>query len=146
MTDLSPTVLIVETTAGDPPIEFLGNSGDIVYFISMAHSERYGADHPLAKASSHIKRRLRIAMGPLLNFGDAATDNAAEEEMLERLWQEPAPLAESARKVADAIESDEELAELTSALPELTDRLREMAEMADWAAKQGAKIRLTFVL
>ena len=108
MTD-SPTVLIFETTAGDPPVEFLGDSSDIVYFISMAHSERYGADHPLAKASSLIKRRLRIPMGPLLSFGDATPDNAAEEELLERLWQEAAGLAECARAVATAIESDEEL-------------------------------------
>jgi hypothetical protein len=144
--DPSPTVLIVETTAGDPPVEFLGESSDIVYFISMAHSERYGADHPLAKAASHIKRRLRIPMGPLLNFGDAAAENAAEEEMLERLWQEPAPLAEAARAVAAAIESDAEVAALTAALPELPDRLRELAAMAEWAAEQGARIRLTFVL
>jgi hypothetical protein len=146
MADLSPTVLIVETTAGDPPVEFLGDSSDIVYFISMAHSERYGADHPLAKASSIIKRRLRIPIGALLNYGDAATENAAEEEMLERLWQDPAPLAAAARQVAGAIEDDDELAELTSAMPELPDRLRELAEMADWAAARDARIRLTFVL
>jgi hypothetical protein len=142
----STTVLIVETTAGDPPVEFLGDSSDVVYFISMAHSERYGADHPLAKAASHLKRRLRIAMGPLLTFGDAAAENAAEEELLTRLWQEPAPLAEAARAVAAAIEADEELAGLTAALPELAERLRELAAMAEWATAQGARIRLTFVL
>lgn len=142
----SPTVLIIETTAGDPPSEFLGDSGDIVYFISMAHSERYGADHPLAKASSLIKRRMRIPIGPLLTFGDAATDNAAEEELLGRLWQDAAPLAEAARAVAAAIESNDELAELTAPWPELTERLRELADMADWAAGRGAKVRLTYVL
>ena len=81
----SPTVLIFETTAGDPPVEFLGDSGDIVYFISMAHSERYGAGHPLAKAASAIKRRLRVPMGPLLRFGDAAAETAAEQQQLPRL-------------------------------------------------------------
>ncbi|HEY5638433.1 MAG TPA: hypothetical protein VIW01_00085 [Dehalococcoidia bacterium] len=146
MPDGSPTVLIFETTAGDPPVEFLGDSSDIVYFISMAHSERYGADHPLAKASSAIKRRLRIPMGPLLSFGDAAPDNAAEEELLERLWQDAAGLAECARSVASAIESDEGLQEMTAALPELPERLRELAAMADWAGEQGAQVRLTFVL
>jgi hypothetical protein len=146
MPESSPTVLIFETTAGEPPVEFLGHSGDIVYFISMAHSERYGADHPLARASGVIKRRLRIPMGPLLNFGDAATDNAAEEELLERLWQEAAGLAECARSVALAIESDEELREMTSSLPELPERLRELAAMADWAGQQGAQVRLTFAL
>ena len=146
MPEASQTVLVFETTAGDPPVEFLGDSGDIVYFISMAHSERYGADHPLARASSIIKRRLRVPMGPLLNFGDAAAENAAEEELLGRLWQDAAGLAECARSVASAIESDEELREKTSALPELPDRLRELAAMADWAAEQSAQVRLTFVL
>ena len=146
MPDDSPTALIFETTGGDPPVEFLGDSSDIVYFISMAHSERYGADHPLAKASSIIKRRLRIPMGPLLNFGDAAAENAAEEELLERLWQDAAGLAECARAVALAIDSDKELQEMTSALPELPERLRELAAMAAWAGEQGAQVRLTFVL
>jgi hypothetical protein len=112
----------------------------------MAHSERYGADHPLAKASSLIKRKMRIPVGPLLNFGDAVAESAGEEEMLDRLWQEPGPLAASARAVADAIESDGELRELTAALPDLPERLRELAEMADWAAGEGARLRLTFVI
>jgi hypothetical protein len=146
MSDHSPTILIVETAAGDPPIDFLGDSSDIVYFISMAHSERYGADHPLAKAASLIKRRLRITMGPLLNFGDAAPESAGEKELLDRLWQDAAPLAQAARAVADAIDANDEVRDLTSALPELSDRLRELAEMADWAAAQGAKIRLTYAL
>ena len=146
MPEISQTVLIFETAAGDPPIEFLGDSSDIVYFISMAHSERYGAEHPLAKASSIIKRRLRVPMGPLLNFGDAAAEDAVEEELLGRLWQDAIGLAECARSVASAIESDEELREMTSALPELPDRLRELAAMADWAGEQGAQVRLTFVL
>jgi len=146
MPDPSPTILIVETTAGDPPIDFLGDSSDIVYFISMAHSERYGADHPLAKAASLIKRRLRVGMAPLLNFGDAAPESAGEEELLDRLWQDPAPLAQAARAVADAIDVNEEVRDLTSALPELSDRLRELAEMADWASQQGARIRLTYAL
>ena len=146
MPETSQTVLVFETTAGDPPIEFLGDSSDIVYFISMAHSERYGADHPLAKASSIIKRRLRVPMGPLLNFGDAAAENAVEEELLGRLWQDATGLAECARSVASAIDSNDELQEMTSALPELPERLRELAAMADWAAGQDAQVRLTFVI
>ena len=66
------TTLIVETTADEPcPVDFLGDTADIVYFISMAHTERYGADHPLAKAAAILKRRLRINMAPLLKFADA---------------------------------------------------------------------------
>jgi hypothetical protein len=141
------TTLIVETTADEPcPVEFLGDTSDIVYFISMAHTERYGADHPLAKAAAILKRQMRVKMGPLLNFADARTQDATEEEMLERLWQDAAPLAESARSVAEAVEGTPQLLQLTSAFPELPDRLRELSEIADWAADRGAKVRLTYVI
>jgi hypothetical protein len=144
--DPSTTLLIVETTAGDPPVEFLGDTADIVYFISMAHSERYGADHPLARASSIIKRKLRIPIGPLMVFGDANTETSEERDLLEKLWQDAAPLAEAATRAAEAIESEPELQELTSEFPELTDRLRELSAMAAWAAERDARIRLTYIL
>ncbi len=143
----SPTTLIVETTAAEEcPIDFLGDSADIVYFISFAHSERYGADHPLAKASSILKRKLGIKLGPLLNYADARTENAAEEEHLERIWQDPAALQDCARAVADALESSADIRELLQAFPELPDRLRELADMAAWASEQSAQIRLTYVI
>ncbi len=147
MTQPSPTTLIVETTAAeDCPIDFLGDSADIVYFISFAHSERYGADHPLAKASSILKRKLGIKLGPLLNYADARTENAAEEEHLERIWQDPAGIQACATQVADALEATPDVAKLIEALPELPDRLRELAEMAAWAKQQGAQMRLTYVI
>lgn len=143
----SPTTLIVETTAHELcPVEFLGNTGDIVYFISMAHTERYGADHPLAKAAAVLKRRLRVNMAPLLKFADARTESAEEEQMLESLWQDAAPLAEASRTVAEAIEGTPELRELTAAFPELPERLKELAGIAAWAAERGAKVRLTYVI
>lgn len=143
----TPTTLIIETTAGEPcPIDFLGDSADIVYFISMAHTERYGADHPLARAAAILKRQLRVNMAPLLKFADARTDDAAEEQMLENLWQEAAPLAQAARSVAEAIEGTPDLRELTSAFPELPERLRELSDIAAWAAERGAKVRLTYVI
>ncbi len=142
-----PTTLIVETTANEEcPVDFLGDSADIVYFISFAHSERYGADHPLAKASSILKRKLGIKLGPLLNYADARTENAAEEEHLERIWQDPVALQDCALAVADALESSSDIRELVEAFPELPDRLRELADMAVWASAQGAKIRLTYVI
>jgi len=147
MSAVSPTTLIVETTAGEPcPVDFLGDTSDIVYFISMAHTERYGADHPLAKAAAILKRRLRVNMAPLLRFGDAHTDNAEEERMLESLWQDAQPLADASRSVAEAIEETPALRELASAFPELPDRLRELAGIVDWAAQNGAKVRLTYLI
>lgn len=141
-----PTVLIVETTAGQPPIEFLGETSGLVYFMSMAHSERYGADHPLAKAASIMKRRMKLAINPLLNFGDANAETSEERGLLDRLWQDAPPLAAAARSAADAIEAEDELRELTSGFPDLPDRLRELAEIADWAAERGARVRLTYAL
>ena len=147
MSEPAATALIVETTAEeDCPLEFFGDSADIVYFISFAHSERYGSRHPLSKAAGILKRQLQINLTPLLTFADARTESAAEEQALETMWQEPAPLAESARRVAQAIEATEQLRELAADFPELPDRLRELATMADWAAERGAKMRLTYVL
>jgi len=143
----TPTTLIVETTANEPcPLDFLGDTADIVYFISMAHTERYGADHPLAKAAAVLKRTLRVNMAPLLKFADARTENAAEEEMLEGLWQDAGPLSETARTVAEALEGTAELRELTSSFPELPERLKELAGIAAWAAEREAKVRLTYLI
>jgi len=85
-------------------------------------------------------------MAPLLKFADARTDNAAEEEMLEGLWQDAAPLAEAASTVAEAIEGTTELRELTGSFPELPERLKELARIAAWAAERGAQVRLTYVI
>jgi hypothetical protein len=143
----SPTVLIVETTADEEcPVEFLGESSDVVYFMSMAHSERYGAGHPLARATRVLKFKLRIDLAPLLTFADASTESSEEEEALETMWQDAAPLAASARAVAEAIESSDELRELAADFPALPERLRELAAMADWAAERGARVRLTYAL
>ncbi len=147
MSEPAATALIVETTAEEEcPLEFFGDSADIVYFISFAHSERYGSGHPLSKAAGILKRQLQINLAPLLTFADARTESAAEEQALETMWQEPAPLAESARSVAEAIEATAQLRELAADFPELPDRLRELAGMADWSAERGARIRLTYVI
>ncbi len=147
MSEPAPTALIVETTAGvECPIDFLGDSADIVYFISFAYSERYGSDHPLARAAALLKRQLRLDLSPLLKFADARVENEEEERALESLWQEAAPLAECARRAAEAIEETPEVRELTADFPELPDRLKELSHMAAWAAERGAQVRLTYVI
>ncbi|MEE8369696.1 MAG: hypothetical protein V3S00_02885 [Dehalococcoidia bacterium] len=147
MTQPDPTILIVETTDDEEcPIDFMGDSADLVYFFSFAHSERYGADHPLAKAASVMKRQLSLNLAPLLTFADSRTENEEEERLLETLWQEAAPLAASARQAAVAIEERPQLRAITTEFPELPERLRELADMADWATARGAKVRLTYVI
>ena len=147
MTEPSATALIVETSCDEEcPHDFFGDSADIVYFISFAHAERYGAGHPLAQAAAILKRQLHIDLSPLLTFADARPESADEERALETMWQDASPLAESARRVARAIEETAGLRDLTAQLSELPDRLRELARMADWAAERGAQVRLTYVL
>ena len=89
---------------------------------------------------------MHVNLSPLLNFADARTENEEEERLLERLWQDAGPLAEAARTAAEAIEGTLELRELTSAFPELPQRLRELADIAYWAAERGARVRLTYVI
>ncbi len=147
MTEPGATALIVETTAEEEcPLEFFGASADIVYFISFAHSARYGSAHPLSKAAGILKRQLKLDLAPLLTFADARIDSAHEEQALETMWQDSAPLAASARLVAEAIEATEQLRDLTADFPELPDRLRELAAMADWSAERGARVRLTYII
>ncbi len=147
MSEAAPTALIVETTAGEEcPIDFLGDSADIVYFISFAYSERYGSDHPLARAAALLKRQLRLDLSPLLKFADARVEDEQEERALESLWQEAAPLAECTRRAAEAIEGTPEVRELTADFPELPERLKELSDMAAWAAERGAQVRLTYVI
>ena len=147
MTEPAVTALIVETsTDEDCPLEFLGDSADIVYFISFAHSQRYGSDHPLARAAAILKHRLKVDLSPLLKFADARTESEDEERALQSMWQDAAPLSQSARIVAQAIEGTPEVSELTADFPELPSRLRELAEMAEWAAQRGGQIRLTYII
>lgn len=138
MTQPGPTALIVETTANEPcPIQFLGDTAGIVYFISFAHSHRYGANHPLARAAAILKRRLRLDLSPPLTFAHARPETKEEERALETTWQDAAPLAETARRVAHAVENAPDIRELTADFPDLPNRLRELANMAEWAAQRA---------
>jgi hypothetical protein len=92
------TALIVETTADeDCPLEFLGESADIVYFISFAHSERYGAGHPLAKAAGMLKRRLGVDLKPLLTYADARAESSERSGRWKR-WQSRRPIGAPPRR------------------------------------------------
>lgn len=139
--------LIVEFDTPEPcPIDFLGDTSDLVYFMSFAHAERYGSDHELARAAAILKRQLRVNLSPLLTFGDARTEDPQEEKALQALWQEAAPLAEAARQAADALAMEPQLQELLDGYPDLVERLQELADMAAWAAERGAQVRLTYLL
>ena len=142
----TPTLIVEFDPEHDCPIDFLGESSDLVYFISFAYSERYGSAHDLACLASHLKRDLGINLKPLVTFGDAQCENTEEEQALEALWQEGEPLARCCREVATAVDSTPKLKRLSSDFPDLSDRLGELGEMAAWAAGRSARIRLTYTL
>jgi len=141
------TMLIVETTAAEAcPLGFAGDTAPLVYFMSFAAAERYGALHPLAQAASILRRQLRIDLSPLLRFTSAEPEGPQDVEELERLWQEAAPLARTCEEVARALREHPRLQDLTADFPTLADRLEELAAIACWAAQKGAKVRLTYLL
>ncbi len=141
------TMLIVETTAPkECPLGFGGDTAPLVYFMSFAAAERYGARHPLAQAAFILRRELGIDLAPLLRFTSAEPQGPQDLEELEHLWQDPGPLARTCQEVAEALRQDPRLAELTADFPALPQRLEELAAIARWAAQEGAQIRLTYLL
>lgn len=141
------TTLVVETTAQEECPHRLSSSGaELVYFLSFAVAERYGAQHELAQAAAVLKRQLRLNLAPLLTFTDARVESEADRQELERIWQEPQRLAECCRQVVDAIAASPRLQELVADFPELLVQLEELAQIAEWAAAKGAKVRIAFTL
>ena len=127
-------------------MDFQGDTSPLVYLMSFAVAERFGAQHELADAAALLKRQLKVNMGPLLRFGNAEPETPGDFDELESLWQEAAPLAESASQTASALADNEKLREYTSDYPGLADRLQELARLATWAAERDAKVRLTYLL
>jgi hypothetical protein len=141
------TMLLVDTTASEPcPLGFQGDTAPLVYFMSFAVAERYGALHPLAQAASLLRRQLRVDISPLMRFTSALPEGPEDVEELEGLWQDPSPLARTCQEIAHALRHHPRLRALTADFPTLPERLEELAAIAQWAAQQGAKIRLTYLL
>lgn len=140
--------LIVETTATEPcPHAFAGNTSDLVYFLSLAYSTRYGSQHELSQAALLLRGELKIDLKPLLTFADRSVEDPADADALERAWQDADPLAECCRRLVAALDSGHaRLDELTRDFPSLRDRIAELETMAHWAADRQVRIRLTYNL
>ena len=135
------------------PFDFLDDPVIVLFFASWAFSLRFGAMHDLAQAAQRMQRKHHVELKPLLRYADRDIDDDGDRRELERVWQDPAPLAECCRAVAGAAESaateDAELAGFLAGYDHLAPRLRELAAMCDWAAGRpagGAQVRLTFLL
>jgi hypothetical protein len=135
----------------DPPFEdgsqFTGDSSDLVYFLSWAFSQRYGANHELSIAALILRGEYKIDLSPLLTFADRNVEESADAEAMERAWQQPGPLAETCRLVAAALAGGERrLTDLQDGYPSLRSNIEKLAEIAAWAEERGARIRVTYVL
>ena len=135
----------------DPPWEnapaFESDTSDLVYFLSWAFSARYGGNHEMSVASLILRGEFGIDLRPLLTFADREVEMEADAEMLEKAWQDAAPLAETCRQVVEALGSDERrLISLQEDYPGLKGNLAELGRIAAAAAEHGSRIRVTFEL
>ena len=135
----------------DPPQpdapEFEGETSDLVFFLSWAFSARYGGNHEMSIAALILRGEFKIDLVPLLTFADRNVEDPSDAEVLERSWQDGAPLADCCRAVAQALGSDEKrLASLNDEYPALRHNIEALADKAAWAADRGAKIRVTYEL
>ena len=152
--------LLAETSCPQPcPHRFTGDTAQLLYFLSFAAAERYGAQHELAQAAQILRHRFKISLSPLLNFTTAQAregptaragrvkEDEADRRDLERAWQDPAPLAEACRRVLEALWSGhQEISRALADYPEIAPRLAEMERIASWAAAEGCRIRLLYSL
>jgi hypothetical protein len=135
----------------DPPLEeapqIPGDTADLVYFLSWAFSARYGGNHELSIASLVLRGEFGIDLRPLLTFADREVETEADAEMLDRAWQDAGPLAETCRKVVEALGGDEKrLVSVQEDYPGLRDNIAGLGNIAALAAKRGSRIRVTFEL
>jgi hypothetical protein len=139
-------VLDFEPAQADAPA-FASDTADLVYFLSWAFSARYGGNHEMSVASLILRGEFRIDLQALLTFADRQVEVPADAEMLERAWQDAAPLADCCEAVVRALASGEKrLDSLQEEYPALRENIGELGRTARWAAARGARIRVTFEL
>jgi hypothetical protein len=126
---------------------FEGDTSELVFFLSWAFSQRYGANHELSQASQILRSEYKIDLVPLLTFADREVEDAQDADVLERSWQDAAPLAECCQHVVEVLRGgNSRLNELTSEYPNLAGNVEELGNIAAWTAEQGARIRVTYEL
>ena len=137
-----------ETDAPTPcPIEFDGAADVLAAFLSFAFATRYGAQHPLSALALHLRATYKIDMKPLTFFADRNAVDDADRADLDAAWQDAASLAETLRRVVEAMESEDDRSpQMTQETPDLLPRLRDLRDMAAWAAEHDARSRMTFEL
>jgi hypothetical protein len=140
--------LFFETDPPDAaPPAFGGPTDVLVYFLSLAFSTRYGAQHAFSKLALVLRAEHKLDLAPLLTFADRHVEEDADARELERVWQDAAPLAETLEAFVAILDAhDAQIDELVREAPDLRDRLADLLRMAEAAAARGARVRLSFEL
>jgi hypothetical protein len=124
---------------------FAHDTSDLVYFLSWAFSARYGASHELSQAAQVLQAEFKIDLTPLLTFADRNVEDAEDQAVLDRSWQDAGPLADCCRQVAQALTSDNDnLKNLVEDYPGLHPGIEDLGRIATWAGNAGARIRVTY--
>ncbi|HET7737621.1 MAG TPA: hypothetical protein VFK32_03520 [Tepidiformaceae bacterium] len=139
--------LTVDLEGETGPRTLPGDGEALVAFMSFAVVRGFGAQHPFIALADLLHSR-KIPIGPLTTFYGATAEDSEDEEKLEMAWQDAAPLAESARALADVIESDPAAAALVrrAEAPGLGEQALALATIASEAAARPARVRLGYTL
>jgi len=140
--------LYFETDHPTPCVDSFGGPTDVlVYFLSLAFSTRYGAQHEFSRLAMLLRGEHKVDLRPLLTFADRDVEVEADAAELERVWQDAAPLAATLERVTAILAApDERIASLIADTPDLLPRLRDLQAMAVCAAEHGARVRLSYDL
>jgi glycine/D-amino acid oxidase-like deaminating enzyme len=138
--------LVVETTDPEPHPGFAAPPVDLLTFLTFGASERYGALHPLSGVANILRRKHNVDLLPLFTFGDAVPDDDEDVRELERIWQDPTPLAACCATVIETVRATPRLQELSKGFPNLLPQLAELQRIAEWAGARDARIRITYRL
>ena len=140
--------LYFEVDGAEPcPVEFSAASDVLVYFLSFVFATRYGSQHDLSRLALLLRGERKIDMAPLSKFADRNVEEEADAKDLEGAWQDPAPLATTLHDVNEALSAgDERIEAMIAESPDLRARLVDLQRMAEWAARRGSRVRLTYDL
>ena len=137
-------VLDFDPERPDAP-KFSTYTSELVFFLSWAYSQRYGATHEMSQAALILRSEYKIDLTPLLTFADREVEEEADEDVLERSWQDAAPLAECCAKVTERLRGDDQrLSDLREDYPNLVTSIEELGRIAEWGAEHSLRMRITY--
>ncbi len=141
--------LFVETdedAANATTLRFAREASDLLALLSFGVAEPFGSQHPLTQLVRRLKTVHGLDVGPLLTFYDRDVEDALDAVNLEAAWQEPGALGDCVAAVQAALAGDAEAGRLLAGYEAIPDLLSELGRMAATAAKQEARIRISFSL